>query len=125
MTSRMLYAGIALSVLAQPIAAQRPIPPAPVLSPQVLPDRRVTFRVAAPGATSVVVVCECLTLEQIATLKQEQSAKAARLSATDPEMERIRQAIQALRANQGERALTKDATGVWSVTLGPLEPDLY
>ena len=56
-------------LLAQTIGAQQP-PQAPargVRSPEVSADHRVTFRVAAPAAKSVSVVCECLTLEQIAS----------------------------------------------------------
>src|SRR5439155_8550284 len=83
-----------------------------------------SFRISAPTAKAVTVVCECLTLEQIATLKQQQSALAGR-SATDPELVKVTKAIQATRANQGERALAKDANGVWTLTIGPLDADMY
>ncbi|MBC8103687.1 MAG: esterase [Cytophagales bacterium] len=61
--------------------------PAPILSPQVDADRRVTFRLRAPAARSVTVVGEW---------------------------------------DSKSYPLVKDeATGVWSVTLGPVAPDLY
>ena len=34
-------------------------------------------------------------------------------------------AIKATRSDQGERALTKDANGLWTLTLPPVEPDVY
>jgi len=73
---------LAQTIWAQPLAVQSP----PVRSPEVLPDRRVTFRIAAPRATEVHVTCECFT---------------------------------------GEKPMQKDETGVWSVTLGPFEPEIY
>ena len=58
----------------------------PVLSPEIQPDRHVTFRLRAPKAGEVVVNGQW--------------------------------------AN-GRAALTKDTNGVWSVTIGPIEPDVY
>lgn len=66
----------------QPAAQQAP----PVRSPEVAPDRRVTFRVPAPKASKVTVFCECL---------------------------------------KEEHALSRGADGVWSITVGPIEPDIY
>jgi enterochelin esterase-like enzyme len=40
----------------EPVFAQ----PGDVRSPEILPDRRVTFRVAAPAASSASVTCECV-----------------------------------------------------------------
>jgi enterochelin esterase-like enzyme len=82
-----------LASLVQSGLAQQPAgPPAnrtpAVRSPEVHPDRRVTFRIYAPKATEVTVSGEF-----------EVGAPAHRL--------------------------TKDAQGVWSVTLGPFEPELY
>jgi enterochelin esterase family protein len=68
------------------VQAQQPAQPPAVRSPEVSPDRRVTFRVRAPNASKVTVFCECLT---------------------------------------SEPAMSKGADGVWSVTVGPIEPDLY
>ena len=58
-----------------------------LVSPEVHPDRRVTFRVRAPKATEVSLVGDWM----IAETKQ---------------------------------AMTQDEQGVWSVTIGPLEPGL-
>jgi len=59
--------------------------PRPIISPEVHPDRSVTFRFRAPNAQQVFLAREGA--------------------------ERI--------------AMQKDENGVWSVTTGPLEPDLY
>lgn len=72
-------------------ASEASTPPAPrtqgaVASPEVLPDRHVTFRLRAPDAHSVTI-----------------SGQLA----------------------PGPVALSKDEAGVWSVTVGPLVPDLY
>jgi enterochelin esterase-like enzyme len=125
MTSRTLVSAIAILVVGQTIGAQQPAPRAAVRSPEVLADHRVTFRVSAPDAKAVSVVCECLTLEQVASLKKEQADVTARRGAADPEVARLEKAIQTARSDQGERALTKDASGLWSLTLPPVEPDVY
>ena len=67
-------------------APPRPATTPPVASPEVLSDRRVTFRLRAPKATEVTL-----------------SGEWARQS----------------------QALTKDEQGVWSVTVGPLAPEIY
>jgi enterochelin esterase family protein len=59
---------------------------APLLSPEVLSDHRVTFRLRAPAAREV-------------TLNGEWGG--------------------------GSKAMAKDDDGVWSVTVGPLDADLY
>jgi enterochelin esterase-like enzyme len=70
---------------AAPLLSQRP---APVVSPEVHPDHRVTFRIRAPKATDVTLTGDWL--------------------GTTPAPK-----------------LAKDDTGLWSVTLGPLEPSIY
>ena len=55
-------------------------------SPEVAPDRRVTFRLLAPKASEVTLTGEFM---------------------------------------EGGRSLQKDDKGVWSVTVGPLEPEIY
>lgn len=67
----------------QRAAAQQP---APVVSPEVGGDRRVTFRLRAPNAKQVTVAGEW---------------------------------------PGGPVPMTQDEQGVWSATVGPLEPDLY
>ena len=87
MKLRLSAAIVSVVVIGPSIAGQQPASgPAPVRSPEVLADRRVTFRIAAPKATEVRLTCECVN---------------------------------------GAQVLQKDAAGVWSVTLGPLEPDIY
>jgi enterochelin esterase-like enzyme len=117
----VVQAGSAQQSAVQPLAIGAA---ASVRSPEVSADRHVTFRIAAPNASSVSVVCECLTPEEIARLKQEQ-AKLGPRNDSDPDMVRVATAIQNVRSNQGARSLTKDAQGVWSLTIGPLDPDLY
>ncbi len=75
--SLLLLAGVALAQA-----------PRPAVSPEVLPDRRVTFRLAAPKASEV-------------TLWGDWMQGGAR------------------------EILVKDASGVWSVTVGPFEPNIY
>jgi enterochelin esterase-like enzyme len=60
-------------------------PPA-VVSPEVSADRRVTFRLRAPGANDVQVAGEFM---------------------------------------QGSKPLVKGEDGVWSLTIGPLDPEIY
>ena len=60
----------------------------PVISPEVLPDRRVVFRLRAPNATQVSLTGEVLPSREVGKM-------------------------------------TRDDNGVWSVTIGPLEPDVY
>ncbi len=95
-----------------------------IKSPEVASDHRVTFRLAAPKASSVSVICECLTLEEAAKLKQQQAALGARPD-TDPDVARLNRALANVRSNQGERAMAKDANGVWTLTLPAVEADLY
>lgn len=78
---RVLVPGL----FATAVLAQRP---APIVSPEVHPDRSVTFRIRAPKASEVTLTGDWLG-----------SAPAPKL--------------------------TKDDAGVWSVTLGPMEPSIY
>jgi enterochelin esterase-like enzyme len=86
-----LSAAIVLTLAAAPSRAQAPAAPRPaVVSPEVAPDRRVTFRILAPRAESV------------------------RLNGGD------------IPGNGGPgAAMTKGENGVWSVTLGPVNPGAY
>jgi enterochelin esterase family protein len=81
----ILLLGGAVSVLRAQPASSAPTPPPPVASPEVLPDKRVTFRFRAPYAREVAVD----------------------------------------REGAPRMAMQKDAQGVWSVTTGPLDPDIY
>jgi enterochelin esterase-like enzyme len=79
---------VLLLTLAQLVAfGQQPAPaPVPMRSPELHPDRRVTFRLPAPKATEVLLRGDFLK-------KRE--------------------------------AMQKDEKGVWTVTVGPIQPDLY
>ncbi len=90
------FLGIILALAALPIWAQdnnaTPAPAArdsmrvPVRSPEIGPDRHVTFRLRAPQAHEVVLSGEFMN---------------------------------------GSKALEKDSSGLWSITIGPLEPEIY
>ena len=96
-----------------------------VRSPEVSADRRVTFRIAAPKASAVSVICECLTLEEIATRNTQLARLKQQFGDANPEVARVTREIATIRSNQGERALAKDANGVWMLTLPPVDADLY
>src|SRR5688500_3091467 len=71
-------------LVAQPAFAQRGGPA--LRSPDLQPDRRVTFRLSAPNATDVRLSGDFL---------------------------------------KAPESLQKDEKGVWSVTVGPIAPELY
>jgi enterochelin esterase family protein len=78
------FTSIAILALGMPAAwGQRATPPR---SPEIASDRTVTFRLAAPKATEVLLTGEFL---------------------------------------KGSKPLEKDQNGVWSVTVGPLDPEIY
>ena len=96
---RVLVAGfILLTSLVPSVWAQRPEPglptgapgaagqPQTVRSPEVGPDRRVTFRLFAPGASQVSLTGEFM---------------------------------------RGSLPLQKNSQGLWSMAVGPLEPEIY
>src|SRR5688572_1587501 len=93
MKLRLMVFTVAILLVVQGGAAQQPAGPAAsrppaVRSPEVHPDRRVTFRIYAPKATEVTVSGEF-----------EVGAPAHKM--------------------------VKNADGVWSVTIGPVEPENY
>ena len=133
MRLRTLLLLVPICAMVHPAVAQQPNAPASpppvggsanIKSPEVSADRRVTFRIAAPKASTVSVICECLTLEEIAKLKQQQ-AQLGQRPETDPDVVRLTRAIANIRSNQGERAMTRDANGVWTLTLPPVDADIY
>ena len=77
-----------LCLLAGFVAHAQPPKTSPVVSPEALPDHRVTFRIKAPKASEVTLTGDWM-------------------GAAPP------------------AKLTRDEQGVWSVTLGPLEPSIY
>lgn len=60
--------------------------PARIISPEISPDRRVTFRLRAPQSQSVILTGEFA---------------------------------------KGTNAFVKGPDGVWSITVGPIEPEIY
>lgn len=92
-----LMLAMAVTALAQPAAtpAAQPVAPAGrgggggtnnIVSPEVHPDRKVTFRMVAPNATKVSVTGQW---------------------------------------DYATHDMTKDERGVWSITLGPIEPSYW
>src|SRR2546423_5884129 len=85
-----LVAAVIPGLFLPPAWTQQIVAPArnaPALrSPEVAPDRRVTFRLLAPRAAEVTLTGEFIT---------------------------------------GSTRLEKNDKGIWSVTLGPLEPEIY
>ena len=85
-----------------PAGSQTPAPAAGrgataprIVSPDVLPDRRVTFRLLAPRATDVTLTGEFLPASADASVP----ASIVRM--------------------------TKGSDGVWTTTVGPVEPETY
>lgn len=81
-----LGAGSALAQNTPATPSERPPQPPPVVSPEILPDRRVTFRYRSANATKVEVNGEW---------------------------------------GGGNKPMIKGEGNVWSVTLGPFDPELY
>jgi enterochelin esterase family protein len=81
---KALHVLVLVVALAQPAFAQRGGPA--LRSPEVHPDRRVTFRLAAPNATEVRVSGDFISAPQ---------------------------------------PLQKDEKGIWSITVGPVMPEIY
>jgi enterochelin esterase family protein len=75
--------------------------PEPIVSPGIGSDHKVTFRIRAPKASEVLVSASVGTL----------NPKPAGWVKDQPGMWSI--------------PMQKDATGLWAVTIGPLEPDVY
>jgi enterochelin esterase-like enzyme len=75
---------IALNARAQP--PETPRQPSILSSPEIAPDRHVTFRLYAPKATEVRLTGEFV---------------------------------------EGGKSLSKDEKGVWSITVGPIAPEMY
>ena len=115
-----LVLALSFVAVAQTASAQRGADPnqppavgaaANIKSPEVSSSRSVTFRLAAPKASAASVICECLTLEEAAKLKQ-QIEKLGQRPDTDPEMARLTRELAKVRSSQGERAMSKDASGL-------------
>jgi enterochelin esterase family protein len=88
LTAALLLPCGSLAQSAAPATPKSATPAAlpPVISPEIHADRRVTFRLRAPRATSVTITGQF---------------------------------------QKGPAVLTKDESGLWSVTVGPVAPDIY
>jgi enterochelin esterase family protein len=75
--------------------------PEAIISPGISADRRVTFRIKAPKATAVFVSASVGTL----------NPKPAGTVKDQPGMWNM--------------PMQKDASGLWTLTIGPLEPEVY
>lgn len=101
----LLAAGLSGAALAQPAPAAAPAMrserPETLVSPEIGADRRVTFRIKAPKASEVTVT--------------------ASLGVANPKPP------GAFKDQPGQwiLPLQKGADGVWSLTVGPLEPEIY
>lgn len=71
-----------------------------ITSPEIHDDSKVTFRILAPGASSVQVTGDFLPTEKVDSPRGPMDAP-------------------------GKAELTKDENGVWSFTSAPLSPELY
>jgi enterochelin esterase family protein len=83
MLRRLFLAALLVASTMPFVFAQQP---PRIVSPEVLPDGRVTFRLNAPKADEVILSGEFL---------------------------------------EGTRRLEKGADGIWSMTVGPVEPEIY
>ncbi len=93
----LLLAAIAAAGLSQTSGSR----PEPIVSPGIGSDGRVTFRIKAPKASDVLVSASIGTL----------NPKPAGAVKDQPGMWNI--------------PMNKDSAGVWTVTVGPLPPDVY
>jgi enterochelin esterase-like enzyme len=91
-------ASIAAVALSQIQSGERP---EAIVSPEIGPDHRATFRIRAPKASEVLVSASIGTL----------NPKPAGAAKYQPGMWNI--------------PMQKDPSGLWTVTIGPLEPDVY
>ena len=96
--STFLLTSMAAVALSQNPGGSRP---EPIISPGIGPDNRVTFRIRAPKASEVLVSASVGTL----------NPKPAGAIKSQPGMWDV--------------PMQKDASGLWTVTIGPLEPDVY
>jgi enterochelin esterase-like enzyme len=85
-----------------------------VRSPEILSDNKVTFRLSASQATSVSVSGDWGTIPASAIPDANASSSAA------PAAGRGTGGM-----GGGGTAMTKDENGIWSVTVGPLNSELY
>ena len=99
--SAFLLAPMAAVAFSQTSGGLWPERPEAIVSPEIGLDRRATFRIRAPKASEVLVSASIGTL----------NPKPAGAAKYQPGMWNI--------------PMRKDSTGLWAVTVGPLDPDVY
>ncbi len=96
-----------------------------VVSPEVLPDRRVVFRIVAPRAETVTISASDIPA---ASMAQTESASPA-AGAAPAQPGAVAAAPAALpAAPQGGRGgppFTRNESGVWETTIGPVAPGAF
>jgi enterochelin esterase family protein len=96
-----LLASVAAVAFSQTSGGLWPERPEGITSPEISTDHRATFRIRAPKASELLVSASIGTL----------NPKPAGAVKYQPGMWNI--------------PMQKDSTGLWSVTIGPLTPDVY
>jgi enterochelin esterase-like enzyme len=80
-----------------------------VTSPEISPDRRVTFRVVAPNAQRVTLIASDIPAGAFPSAASNPAAAAPTPGG----------------GGRGGRALEKRDNGVWELTVGPVDPGAY
>ena len=93
-----------------------------MVSPEILPDGRVTFRIAAPKAESVTLSANDVTVLFTGGGAGPLAGAPASAAATPPVSPA---AIPAPPAGGNGPQLKKGDNGIWEATLGPLPPGAY
>jgi enterochelin esterase-like enzyme len=88
-------------LLAAPLVGHAQQRPEPIISPEFGTDHRVTFRIRAPRAGEA----------RVAASVGPQVAKPAGTTKDEP--------------GQWNMPMQKDSAGLWTLTVGPLDPDVY
>ena len=125
MTSRMFLSAVAVLALGPVIGAQQPPRAAAVRSPESGGRSSGHLPGVGAGCQGGLGGLRMPDARAGGLAEKELADATARRGAADPEVARLEKAIQTTRSDQGERALTKGADGVWTLTLPPVDPDVY
>jgi enterochelin esterase family protein len=93
-----------------------------VVSPEVLPDRRVVFRIVAPRAESVTISASDIPTSSMVPV---QSASPAAVAAPAPAGAAPAAPPAAPQGGRGGPPFTKNESGVWEATIGPVVPGAF
>jgi enterochelin esterase-like enzyme len=121
-----LLAPVARAQPAAPAGGRGPAAAAPV-SPEILPDNRVTFRLSAPKASEVILNGDWAGGGQVPMTKSEQGVWSVTVGPLKPEMWGYTFTVDGARALDPRNAITKrDGTRVENMLMVPgPESDLY